>query len=63
MSWMPITSNWAKREITAISKIDAIDEERLAEIKAELKAAGAKVIALSAVAVNMADTAPSLYYN
>jgi len=52
-----------KREITAISKIDAIEPDRLEEIKSELKAAGVKeVIALSAVTgTNMADTLRQLY--
>ncbi|MGB2437266.1 MAG: EutP/PduV family microcompartment system protein, partial [Candidatus Puniceispirillales bacterium] len=40
----------SRKEITAISKADACDEERLADIKAALEHAGAKhVVTLSSV--------------
>jgi GTP-binding protein len=52
-----------KREITAVSKIDAIDPDRLDDIVTDLKAAGAKdVMSLSAVAgLNMPETLRRLY--
>jgi GTP-binding protein len=52
-----------KREITAVSKIDAINEDRLVDIMADLKVAGAtEVTALSAVAgTNMPETLRNLY--
>lgn len=53
----------AKREITAISKIDSLTEEEVAAVRQSLTDAGAQdVVALSAVAgLNMVDTLRQLY--
>ncbi|MCE2516473.1 MAG: GTPase ObgE [Alphaproteobacteria bacterium] len=53
----------AKREITAISKIDSLTEDEVDELTASLKAAGAKeVVAVSAVAgLNVVETLRQLY--
>jgi GTP-binding protein len=52
-----------KREVTAVSKIDAMDQDRLDDLMDELKAAGAaEITSLSAVAgINMPETLRQLY--
>lgn len=52
-----------KREITAISKIDSLDDEQISDITKALKKAGAKeIVAVSAVAgLNMTTTLRVLY--